>query len=156
MTATETVLARARAARTDPAAAEAAVLEAVRLAPDDLAVREAAYKFYFYNARLAEALPHGEACLALAGRALGLAAEVARVAPTDAAFDTLDKAPRLYLQCLVALGYLEARLGRSEAALVTFGHVVRLDPLDRFGAARLAAVVARGGVDPDDEDGQDG
>lgn len=149
MTASESALATlegARAARTDMAAAETAVIRAVEQAPDDLQVRMGAYKFYFYNHRLAEALPHAGACLRLAARALGVAPDWRVVRAADAGFDTLDKPPRLYLQCLVALGYVQARLGATDEARALLGKVAELDARDRFGAGRLIDIINAGGV----------
>ncbi|MFY9697136.1 MAG: hypothetical protein WAK34_02210, partial [Rhodoplanes sp.] len=50
------VLAGARLARSDPATTERVVMQALALAPDDIEARLAAYRFYFYNHRIAEAL----------------------------------------------------------------------------------------------------
>ncbi|MDR3376742.1 MAG: hypothetical protein P4L98_23735, partial [Ancalomicrobiaceae bacterium] len=88
------VLEGARAARSRPEAAEAAVLEALALAPDDLDVLTGAYKFYFYNNRLAEALPHAQAILVLAARRLNVATDWRQVHAADADFATFDKPPR--------------------------------------------------------------
>lgn len=141
----------ARAARTAPEISEAAVLAALALAPDDLAVRMAAYKFYFYGARLAEALPHAAWTVAHAARALALPEDWRRIEPGSAAFDTLDEGPRLLLQSLLAWGYCKARLGELADGIEAMTKVAALDPHDRFGAARLADVVRREGRD--DEDG---
>ena len=144
------VLEGARAARTAPEASEAAVREAVAIAPDDLAVRMGAYKFYFYNGRLAEALPHAEWCIAAAARALGLPQDWRAVAPGTAAFDGFDKAPRFFLQSLIAWGYCKARIGDLAAGLEALAKATALDPTDKFGAARLAEVVRREGRDDED------
>lgn len=143
------VLEGARAARTDPEASEAAVLEALRLAPRDMAVRTGAYKFYFYNGRLAEALPHAEWVIAASARALTLPDAWREVAPGAAAFDTYDEGPRLFLQSLIAWGYCKARVGDLAAGLEALAKAVELDPSDKFGAARLAAVIRRRGEEED-------
>jgi hypothetical protein len=144
------VLEGARAARTEPEQSEAAVLAALALAPDDLAVRMGAYKFYFYNSRLAEALPHAAWTIVHAARALGLPEDWRTVAPGSAAFDTLDKGPRLFLQSLLAWGYCAARTGDLATGIEAMTKVAALDPRDRFGAARLAEVVRREGRDDDE------
>ena len=64
------VLADARDAYSDRDKAEAALDAALKLAPDNLALCVVAYKFFFYANRLDDALPHAEACLAVAGDAL--------------------------------------------------------------------------------------
>jgi hypothetical protein len=141
------VLEGARAARTAPGASEAAVLEALTVAPDDRAVRMGAYKFYFYDGRLAEAVPHAEWCIAAAARDLDLPVDWRAVAPGAAAFDGYDEEPRLFLQSLIAWGYCKARLGDLTAGLEALAKAVELDPADKFGAARLAAVIRRRGDD---------
>jgi hypothetical protein len=139
----------ARAARTDPVAAEAAVLAAVAASPNDLDVRTGAYKFYLYNHRWADAAPQAGACLRIAAHALGLPVDWRLVQRADAAFDTLDKGPRVYLQALIALGYVQARLGRLDDARRLITKAADLDRADRFGASRLLAVLARGGIEDD-------
>jgi tetratricopeptide (TPR) repeat protein len=138
----------------DETAAEAKVKEALSLAPDALAARIGAYKFYFYRHRLDEALPHARSCIAFALAALGLGEDWREVRPGDAAFVgsavTLAPLPKLLLQTLIATGYVLARLGRINEAEEYLGKVVELDPGDRLGAARLLATVRRGGDEEDD------
>lgn len=138
----------------DEAAAEAKVREALALAPDALAARIGAYKFYFYRHRLAEALPHALSCVAFALAALGLPEDWREVKPGDAAFVgsavTLAPLPKLLMQTLIAAGYVLARLGRIEEAEAHLAKVVELDPGDRLGAGRLLAAVRRGGVEEED------
>lgn len=137
----------ARAARTDTATSERAVREAVALAPDDLDVRIGAYKFYFYNARLPEALPHAEAVLQMAARRLNIATDWRQVRPDDRDFSSLETPERLFMQSLVAWAYCKARVGAIEDGLAALAQAAALDPLDRFGARHLAAVIRRGGVE---------
>jgi hypothetical protein len=139
------ILEGARAARTDPKTSERAVIAAVGMAPDDLDVRIGAYKFYFYNARLVEALPHAEAVLGMAARRLNVAADWRQVRATDRDFSSLDKPERLFMQSLVALAYCRARVGDIDEGLVGLSKAAELDPLDRFGARRLMEVIRRGG-----------
>lgn len=129
--------------------AEGHLRHALAVAPDALAVRIGAYKFYFYRNRLAEAAEHARGCLDHAARLLGIAADWQQVGSSDAAFDQLLPMPRFYLQCLLAYGYCRVRLGdlaEGRAVLVKAGE---LDPADRLGARRLVAVIDRGGVDED-------
>lgn len=141
------VLEGARAARSAPEQSEAAVLAALALAPDDLAVRMGAYKFYFYDHRLAEALPHAAHVVAAAARNLGLAEDWRALAPGSAAFDTYDEGPRLLLQSLIAWGYCQARIGALDDGRAALLKAAELDPADKFGARRLIAVLDRGGRD---------
>ncbi|OAN46683.1 hypothetical protein A6A04_06150 [Paramagnetospirillum marisnigri] len=144
----------AGAAWHDESHAEVKVLEALALAPDALAARIGAYKFYFYRHRLDEALPHAESCVDFALAALGLPGDWRRVTPGDAAFVgtavTLAPLPKLLMQTLMATGYVLARLGRIAESEEALSKVVELDPTDRLGAARLLATVRRGGVEEED------
>lgn len=147
------ILAKAKAPYTDKAQAEHALRAAVEQAPDNLAVRSAAYTFYFYANRLHEAIPHAEACLAIAAHALGVPADWRLVGPDSAGFSGFERPQRTYLRSLVALGYCRARLGDREAGAALLRKAASLDPRDRIGAAALANLVARGGhADEDDED----
>ncbi len=144
------LLADARQARTDPVAAERAVKQALAAAPQDFSARLAAYKFYFYNHRLAEAAPHAAVLVSLIARRLYVAGDWRAVKPGDAAFDELEEAPSLYLQALLAWGYCKARLGERAEGAQAIAKVAELAPRDRFGARRLLAVVSKPG--PSEED----
>ncbi len=135
----------ARRARTDPVAAESAVKDALAVAPDDFFARLAAYKFYFYNHRLAEAMPHAAFLVSLLARRLNVAGDWRDLSPGDAAFEELEEAPSLYLQALLAWGYCKARLGERAEGAQAIAKVAALDPRDRFGARRLLAVVSKSG-----------
>lgn len=137
-------LSGARAARSDPVAAERAVLTALALAPTDFDIRLAAYKFYFYNHRLEEALPHAEQLLAHAARRLNIAVDWRTVQASDAPFDAIEEAPGLYLQALLAWGYCKVRIGDFKAGSEAIAKVGALDKRDRFGARRLLQVIAAG------------
>ena len=133
----------ARQARTDPVAAERAVARALASAPDDFGARLGAYRFYFYNHRFAEALPHAAFLMRLVARRLNIAGDWRAVQPGDAAFEALEEAPGLYLQALIAWGYCQARLGERVEGAEAIAKAVALDPRDRFGAHRLLAVVIK-------------
>lgn len=135
----------------DERAAEKLVLEALELAPDALQPRISAYKFYFYRHRLEESLPHALACVEFAARQLGITRPWRQVEAGDAPFSALTPLTKLWLQALMAYGYGLARLGRFDEANEALAHVSRLDQRGTLGAARLLAVIARGGMDEDDE-----
>lgn len=137
----------AREARSNPVAAEKAILEALALAPADIEVRLGAYRFYFYNHRFAEALGHAEFVIAHAARRLNIAVDWRETAPGDAAFDELEAAPGLYLQALVAWGYCKMRLGAKDEGSAALVKASQLDPSDRFSARVILAAAA----DEDDE-----
>jgi len=146
------VLGNAEAPCSDPDLAERALAAAVHHAPENLSLRMATYAFYFYANRLQEAIPHAEACLAIAGDALGVGRDWRTVGPDSAAFGGFERPQRVYLKSLVALGYCRARLGDVAGAEALLRKAASLDPQDKIGAAALADLVARGGVhDEDDE-----
>ncbi|WP_095590439.1 tetratricopeptide repeat protein [Actibacterium ureilyticum] len=124
-------------ARSDPARSEAALQQALRLAPQDFDVRLGAYRFYFYNHRYDDALPHCAALIAHAARRLNIAADWRSVGPGDAPFAEAEFAPGLYLQALIAWGYCHLRLGDHDTARAALSKCVALDPGDRFGAAAI-------------------
>lgn len=134
-------LSGARHARSDPIAAEQAVAAALAQAPSDLDVRLAAYRFYFYNHRLDEALPHAHVIIALAARRLNISADWSKVVHDDAAFDEPLEAPGLFLQALLAWGYCAVRIGRRDEGRAAIAKVTELDAKDRFGAGRLLRVI---------------
>jgi hypothetical protein len=138
------MLAAARLARSDPAATERVVMQALALAQDDVEARLAAYRFYFYNHRLAEALPQAHSIIVLMARRLNIATDWRLVRPGDAPFSSSEEAPSLYLQALLAWGYGNVRLGQVDAGRRALEKVVEIDPRDRFGARRLLAVIAVG------------
>lgn len=136
------LLAGALQARSAPVQAEAAVLAALAQAPDSVEAQLAAYRFYFYNHRLGEALPHAAAIVVAMARRLNVATDWRLVDPDDAPFAALDEAPSLYLQALLAFGYASLRIGAAADGVAALEKVVALDPADRFGARRVLAVVA--------------
>lgn len=144
------MLAGAPLARSDPAATERVVLQALALAPDDIEARLAAYRFYFYNHRLAEALPQADSIIVLMARRLNIATDWRLVRPGDAAFASPEEAPSLYLQALLAWGYGNVRLGRIDEGCRALEKVAEIDPRDRFGVRRLLAVIAAGEQAEDD------
>jgi hypothetical protein len=141
------VLERAREARSAPETAGKAVLEALALAPDDVEVRLGAYRFYFYNHRMAEALPHAEFIIAYAARRLNIAVDWRAVRPGDAPFEDLEAVPGLYLQALAAWGYCKVRIGALEEGCAALSKVAALDPRDRFGARLILAATVSGEAD---------
>ncbi len=137
--------------RSEPA--EQALRTALEQAPDNLALRMAAYTFYFYANRLTEAMPHAEECLAIAARALGVPEDWRAVGPDSAAFGEPRRPQRVYLKSMVALGYCQARLGDRDGGAALLRKAASLDPQDQVGAAKLAEVILRSGsADEDDED----
>lgn len=133
----------------DEASSEGHVHDAPAVAPGHLEVQIAAYKFYFYRHRLAEALPYAQACLGYTLRRNNLPGDWHLVGADDAAFSDMDPEPRILVFSLVAYGYVLARLGRLLEGREALAKVAELDPRGRMGAQRLLAVLNRAGQ-PDD------
>jgi len=144
------ILGDATAPHSQPEQAEQAIAVALQRAPDNLGLRIVAYGFYFYNNRLDEAIPHAEACLALAADTLGLPCDWRSVGAESTDFGVLEQPQRVYLKSLVALGYCRARLGDLEAGEALLRKAASLDPQNQLGAAALADLVARRGIDDED------
>ncbi len=147
----QAMLGDAETAYDDPDKADRALRAALEKAPDNLALRIATYTFYFYANRLRDAMPHAETCLAMAADALGVPRDWRLVGPGSACFEGFERPQRVYLKSLVALGYCQARLGDVENAEAILRKAATLDPEDRVGAGRLADVVARGGIEDEDD-----
>jgi len=145
------LLHEAEAPYTRPEEAEATLVAAMAQAPDNPALRIAIYTFYVYTHRLEKAIPHAEACLAMAARALGVPEDWRQVAPDSTDFTIFERPQRLYLKSLVALGYCHARLGDLLGGEAILRKAASLDSNDRVGAGRLADLVARGAIQDEEE-----
>lgn len=133
----------ARNAYTQREDAEQAILDALKLAPDNLSMRMAAYKFYFYANELQKALPHAEACLGMAAEVLQLPRDWQKVEPTSADFDSYERPQRVYLQSLFALGLCKVRLNDRDDGLALLLKAQSLDPSDKLDVAALLEVINR-------------
>ncbi|WP_065755483.1 hypothetical protein [Bradyrhizobium paxllaeri] len=130
--------------------AEKHLHEAQALAPGHAAVLIGHYRFYFYKARLAEALELAKLCISKAARENGLSDDWRRVSATDAAFDCYENSlPRFYLFSLKAYAYLQMRLGNLNEGHAAASKLVELDPTDKIGAKVLLDVVEWTGQDDD-------
>lgn len=137
-------LKEARSARSDPATAETAVLRALQLAPQDLEVRLRAYRFYFYNHRYSEALPHAQFIVEHSARRLNIPVDWRAVTAADSNFSALESVPGLYLQALLAWGYCNVRLGELALGREAVAKAAEIDPSDRFGAKAILEIIDEG------------
>jgi hypothetical protein len=80
--------------------------------------------------------------MAQAARRLNISTDWRLVQPEDAAFGSLDAAPRLFVQALVACGYCMARLRRLEEGRAALTKAIELDPGDDFGARVLLNIIS--------------
>ncbi|PTV94573.1 hypothetical protein C8J27_107104 [Rhodobacter aestuarii] len=131
------LLAGAETARSRPVESAEAIARALDEAPEDIEVRLAAYRFYFYSHDYEAALPQARVILSLAARRLNIPQDPAQVRPEDADFTAHDFAPGLYLQALVGIGYCAVRMGQTDLVREVLSIAAYLDPSDRFGGAWL-------------------
>lgn len=128
-----------------PEQARALIEQALRDFPDEEAAYVAAYRFYFYRNDLTRALVVAETCLARILDELGLPADWRKLTGDGSDFTDFERPRHRFLMfALSAYAYLLARLGRQTDADQAFAVLIRLDPADRFGAARLRQVTGRG------------
>lgn len=126
----------------DARTAERLLLQAHLLAPDNLMVMVALYRFFYFQHRYGQALVIADDAMAVAGRKLGLPADWRRLDhETARAAGRKDMALlRFYLWALKGRGYLLMRLGRIGEAVEPLEMLCGLDPDDRFGGRVLLAL----------------
>lgn len=133
---------------TEDEVAEHHLAEALRLAPEHLAVQVGYYRYLFYKGRLEEALCQLDVCLNGCTQQSGLPHDWRNARQDDADFDNYDSLwARFYLFALKAHGYIQMRLGRQEQGRVAILKVLELDPGDKVGAKILLDVLDRQGQD---------
>jgi hypothetical protein len=128
----------------DPEAIDGHLAAAMALAPGHLAVHLAHYKSLFYRHRHLDAAPHALAVVGIKGRELGLCQDWRLVEPTDAAFDSLEPAPRLYVFALAAYGYVLVRSGEIKEGRVALSQAAKLDFSGQSGAQAILDMLDRG------------
>ena len=128
----------------DGPAAEGHIKRALEIAPDHLATHYGAFKFYYYQRRLPECLPHIDAWMREGIKRNNLPADWRDVRPSDANFDDYDGDPRMFLFSLRAKGWLLAKLRRFEEGSEILKKVAELDPKDHMGARKLLAIIESG------------
>lgn len=129
---------------------EASLLRAYFLAPEQLVVLVALYRYYFYQHRLEDALLVADRAMAVAGRRLELPSEWQRLHPEHVGHAVLRSMGllRFYLMVLKAAGYIHMRMDRYQTGRAMLEKLVELDSHDRLGGKALldvitAAVAAR-------------
>ena len=123
--------------------AEAMLLRAYFLAPEQLMVLVALYRYYFYQHRLEDALLVADRTLDLAGRRLDLPANWQHLHPDHIGHAVLRSMGllRFYLMVLKAAGYIHLRLGNSASGQAMLEKLSELDSHDRLGGKALLDLV---------------
>lgn len=120
-------------------AAELALLRANFLAPDQLSVLVALYRFFYYRHRYHEALLVADRAIRAAAVQLGIHADWQALDDNDLghAVQRSMTMTRFLLLALKGAGWLQMRLGEHEAALARFEKVAAFDSSDRLGMKEL-------------------
>ncbi len=123
--------------------AEQLLLQAHVLAPKQLVVLVALYRYYFYQHRLEDALFVGESALAVAGRRLAFPDDWVYLHTGNVGEGAMHSMGlvRFYLMVLKATGYLNLRLGRYATGQAMLEKLVELDSHDRLGGKALLQVI---------------
>jgi len=123
--------------------AEAMLLRAYFLAPQQLMVLVALYRYYFYQHRLEDALLVADRALEVAGRRLDLPARWQDLHPEHIGHAVLRSMGllRFYLMVLKAAGYIHLRLRNTPSGEAMLEKLAELDSHDRLGGKALLDLV---------------
>jgi hypothetical protein len=123
-------------------AAESLLLRAHFLAPSQLVVLVALYRYYFYQHRLDDALIVADRTLAAAGARLGFPAEWQQLHPQHLGYAAMRSIGllRFHLMVLKAAGYINLRLGRRAQGEAMLAKLIEMDTHDRLGGRSLLDV----------------
>jgi len=123
--------------------AELLLLRAYLLAPENLTVIVALYRYYYYQHRLEDALVIASRALEVSGRAIYLSPDWQRLTAHDVAggaFKSIGLV-RFYLLAIKALGIVKLRLGDIDGGKEAIRKVCTLDPQDRLKTAAFLEMV---------------
>lgn len=139
---TEALIAEASALYGE-ADAEAKLLRAYFLAPEQLSVLVALYRYYFYQHRLEDTLVVADRALAVSAGRLAMDPDWGNLTPAvvaEAGARNMGML-RFYLLALKGTTVVLLRLGRIVEARARLEKMLALDDKDHLGAAALLAVV---------------
>jgi len=122
--------------------AESLLLRAYLLAPQQLVVLVALYRYYFYQHRLGDALVVADRTLTVAGERLNFPDTWQQLHPQHLGYAAMRSIGllRFYLMVLKAAGYINLRLGRAAEGEAMLEKLIDLDSHDRLGAKALLDV----------------
>lgn len=124
--------------------AESYLLRAYFLAPANLTVLVAMYRFYYYRHQLEDACKVAERALDISGQALEMPKQWQQLNERylgNAVVHSIGLL-RFYLLALKGAGYLKLRLGIIDEGMAMLQKVIDMDPHDRLGTKGLLEVVA--------------
>ena len=122
--------------------AEQSLLKAFFLAPDNLSVLVALYRYYYYQHQYEKALVIAGHALNFSGRRVDFPEKWRDLTQAHVANGALQSMGmvRFYLLALKAAGYINLRIHQFSTASDMLNKVVELDSSDRLGATALLAV----------------
>lgn len=124
--------------------AEAPLLRAYFLMPDNLSVLVGLYRYYYYQRRMEDTLRVAERAMAVAAARLGLPYDWRQLNSGylgSAALRSMGLL-RFYLLALKGAGYVSLRLGETDEGVEMLKKVSELDAHDRLGAQALLETVS--------------
>ena len=124
--------------------AEQFLLRAYFLAPEQLSVLVALYRYYFYQHRLEDALVVAERALDVTARRLHLVggwSSIGRIALGEAVMRSMGLL-RFHLLALKGSAVILLRLGRLDEARLRLAKIAEVDERDALGVTPLLAVIA--------------
>jgi hypothetical protein len=118
-------------------------LRAYFLAPEQLVVLVALYRYYFYQHRLDDALIVADRAMSVVARRLYLPAKWQNLHPEHIGHAVLRSMGllRFYLMVLKAAGYIHLRRGDSATGQAMLEKLVEVDSHDRLGGKALLDVI---------------
>ncbi|MFV8818360.1 hypothetical protein [Haliea sp. E17] len=119
--------------------AEPLLLQAFLLAPQNLTVLVAMYRFYYYQHRYRDAIDVAHRAMAAVAPDIYFPDEWAEINATNLANGVAQSFTlvRFYLLALKGAAYLHLRLGEIESGVRMLNKVMELDVKDRLGAGAL-------------------
>lgn len=113
--------------------------QARKLAPDNLVVLVAVYRFYYYQHRLEDAIQVAYRVMEIVGPEIGFPTHWRDLESAHLANGVMHSFTRVrfYLLALKGAGYLKLRLGEIATGVEMLGTVVAFDSKDRLGAKSL-------------------
>jgi hypothetical protein len=123
--------------------AEALLLRAYFLAPEQLVVLVALYRYYFYQHRLEDALLVADRAMTIVARRLDLPAKWQHLHPDHIATAVQRSMGllRFYLLVLKAAGYIHLRMGNAVTGQAMLEKLVAVDSHDRLGGKVLLDII---------------
>jgi len=123
--------------------AEELFKQALELAPDEMEIYVAFYKFYFYQKYLSEAEEVANRTLSKVADLTGLPADWRRFKKEFAHWTSPDSPVRYYLYTMKALGFIALRQENLSLANVILDKLIELDPDDRMGGSVIKELASR-------------